>query len=287
MNYDELKYILCDIKHIKIQKIGKSCDGRNIYAAFAFFSEQKKWIIIQGGMHAREHLSSDMVAYLMKQVDNNYSHYNSLTMFPNICFVPMVNPDGVQIVHFGLKAVKKRKHLCVLRQFVNKNNYFLLKSNARGVDINNNFDAFWDQNTKDEPDSFGYRGQKPFSEPETLALKHITQKLNPCFTISYHTKGEEIYYDFYQDKKRQERDEKIAKIVQNINGYSIKSTQNSSFGGYKDWCINSLKIPSLTIELGQDKYCHPMNRMEIYDIITKNARILDVLCDIVSVCEDY
>lgn len=98
-------------------------------------------------------------------------------------------------------------------------------------------------------------------------------------------KGEEIYFDFYQKEKNLKRDERIAKMVQNLTGYRIVSTQNSSFGGYKDWCIQRLGIPSLTIELGQDKFDHPINHMEIYDIITKNARILDILCDIVNESE--
>ena len=99
-------------------------------------------------------------------------------------------------------------------------------------------------------------------------------------------KGEEIYYDFHQPEKLRKRDEKIAKLIANKTGYTIKSVQNSSFGGYKDWCISYLKIPSVTIEVGRDEISHPVPFNEIHNIILKNTGIIDILCDIVKICKE-
>ena len=76
--------------------------------------------------------------------------------------------------------------------------FSLWKANARGVDLKVNFDAKWGpgkQNVR-YPASANYIGSMPFSEPETRALAEFTKEVKPDATISYHTKGGEIYYGF-------------------------------------------------------------------------------------------
>ena len=53
-------------------------------------------------------------------------------------------------------------------------------------------------------------------------------------------------------------------------GYTIKNVENVSSGGYKDWCVSKLNIPSVTIEVGRDNLYHPLDNAEIYNIIAKN-----------------
>ncbi|MEG1581561.1 MAG: hypothetical protein RR334_00170, partial [Clostridia bacterium] len=77
-------------------------------------------------------------------------------------------------------------------------------------------------------------------------------------TLSLHTKGEEIYYDFYNKNKK--RDKKIANLFAHNLKYKIVSTEKNSAGGYKDWCIEKLGITALTIECGSDKLSHPLSR---------------------------
>ena len=286
MNNDELEHVIKTLKNLKTQVIGRSWDSRNIYSVSTFFSGKNDWVIIQGAIHAREHLSADFIVYLIKVIDNNFMYYNNLENFPNICFVPILNPDGVEIVFNGYNAIKNIKIKENLQNILNSRDCNLYKSNARGVDLNNNFDAKFDfqDNTK-KPSCNGYPGKFAFSEKETQSIRDLTIKVKPIFTISYHLKGEEIYYDFYQNEKDKKRDRKIAEIVSSVTGYKIKNVQDSSFGGYKDWCIEKLKIPALTIELASDDNLHPVKNVEIYDIISKNAGILDVLCDIVKLCK--
>lgn len=286
MNYEELEYTLKTFVNLKIDTIGRSWDDRNIYSISTFFNEKKDWIIIQGAIHAREHLSTDFIIFLAEIIDKNYLYFESLDDFPNICFVPMVNPDGVEIVYFGKDKIKNNILQKNISNIIKNNNYKLFKSNARGVDLNNNFDAKFELHEGAcEPNFQGFRGEYAISEKETQALCDLTIKIKPIFTISYHLKGEEIYYDFYQQEEQLNRDRKIAELVAKANNYSIKSVQNISFGGYKDWCISKLNIPSLTIELGRDCVSHPIEHVEIYDIISKNAGILYTLCDIVKLCK--
>lgn len=287
MNYDELEFCLKTFTNLKIETIGRSWDNRNIYSISTFFSNKNDWVLMHGGIHAREHLSTDLCITLAKIIDKNYTYFENLKGFPNICIVPMVNPDGVQIAHFGENAICDERLKKIVKDLLHGNDYKLIKSNSRGVDLNNNFGALFEKHIgSTKPSINGYKGEFAFSEKETIALRDITLKIKPIFTISYHLKGEEIYFDFYQNEKNYKRDEKIAKLISEVTGYTIRSTQHISFGGYKDWCVSTLKIPSITIELGRDELEHPIKNIEIYDIIAKNIGLLSILCDIVKICKE-
>lgn len=142
---------------------------------------------------------------------------------------------------------------------INGNSDFSLwKANADGVDLNVNFDARWGEGRENGfyKSSQNYIGKYPFSARETRALANFTKRIKPCATISYHLKGEEIYWEFGQTSHRRYRDKRYAEAIAKYTGYKAVTPQGS-VGGYKDWCIQELKIPSFTIEVGNDKFPHP------------------------------
>ena len=67
-----------------------------------------------------------------------------------------------------------------------------LRTNARGVDLNRNFDANWKRVERgyglvsSDPDSMTYRGPKPASEPETRAVVAFLKDVKPKAVFSYH-----------------------------------------------------------------------------------------------------
>ena len=74
--------------------------------------------------------------------------------------------------------------------------FSMWKANANGVDLNNNFDANWGTNMHSlVPASHGFVGCNPMSERETKAIAKYKEKHKPFITISYHSKGEEIYFN--------------------------------------------------------------------------------------------
>ena len=107
--------------------------------------------------------------------------------------------------------------------------------------------------------------ERPFSEPETIALAEFTQKIKPCLTLSYHAKGHEIYYEFGQSGEALERDRRIAEYAASLTGFSLINGTRGSAGGYKDWCVSALKIPSLTLELAPDEFSHPLPDCSVAD----------------------
>lgn len=279
MNSKELENFLKNkLEHSKIEIIGKSVLENPIYA-ISFDFKSMNSMIIQGAIHAREHITANLICLLMKEISENFDRYKKIGT-PNIVFVPLSNPDGANLVSLGLKSVKSMKKRKFLIEINNQSKDFsLFKANANGVDLNTNFDARWGTGKQNlfYASTQGYVGESPNSEPCTKALVELTKKVKPIFTISYHCKGEEVYSDFFAKKENIKRDNKIAKIVASTLGYKLKSCQNSSSGGYKDWCISQFGIPSVTIEVGSDKLSHPLDESSLDVIFKQNKKLLKKL----------
>ncbi len=249
-----------------INKLAKTYLNNDIFALTKIYSLGAPFVLVTAGIHAREHLSCDFLCLLIKRL-------TKMKPLPyNISFVPLVNPDGAELVINGLKNVDETKKEKLIKINGGNSDFSLFKANALGVDLNNNFDGGWDKKFTDKssPSSSGYYGSCPLSEIESKALVRWTQILHPAMTISYHLKGEEIYFDYFQEGQRKARDEKIAQIFSKSTTYKIKPTQHISSGGFKDFCVQKLKIPSLTIELGRDDFSHPYPQTQLPDILLKN-----------------
>ncbi len=223
--------------------IGYSVENRPIYCFKISKSEYPK-VIAQYAIHAREYITTYLA---LKQIDFFMLNGKIGTVY----FIPAMNPDGIII----------------------SNRYKpLYKANANGVDLNVNFDARWGQglqNARVRGDE-NFIGEKPFSEPETIALRDFTYAVKPNATISYHSKGEEIYAE--------KGDLELARKLSKITGYTVKNTPNSA-GGYKDWCIEKLKISAITIEVGSDSLAHPIGKEHLDDVYQKNKGVIETLTE--------
>jgi g-D-glutamyl-meso-diaminopimelate peptidase len=232
--------------------IGKSVSGKNIYF-FCIEKTQFPTLIVQGAIHGREYITSYLILKLIKD-------FNRRGKRGRVFFLPMTNPDGVEI------SLTKNP---------------LNKANLNGVDLNVNFDADWGAGAKNvrTAGSENYIGAFPFSELETRALRDFTNRIMPDFTVSYHSKGEEIYWNFKQDKWRRNRDFYFANKISKATSYPLITSLNSA-GGYKDWCIDKLKIPALTIEVGSDNLMHPITEKHLKPIYKKNKNVIKILTEI-------
>ncbi len=240
--------------------IGKSVLGRSIYALKA--GEGKPVGIVQYAMHGREFITARL----------SVEQYKIGVAKGSCFFIPLVNPDGALLSEKGLSSVAdegKRRELLALNG--GSEDFRLWKANANGVDLNVNFPARWGKGVKNtkRAGAENYIGKKPFCEAETLALKRFTLRVRPDYTVSYHTKGEEIYWYFYQSTRTCPRDKRLAEILSRSTGYPLAEAKGSA-GGYKDWCIRRLKIPGFTIEAGQDCFSHPLEESALKDIVMKN-----------------
>jgi len=224
------------------QIIGHSVQGRPIYAYHTGAYDTPQ-IIVTGATHAREWITAllvDKLAQIYEPTSGPASHYG-------LWFIPVCNPDGVRIA--------------------NTTNP-MWKANARGVDLNVNFDADWGKGVQNVRTSGAenYIGEAPHSEPETRALVDFTRAVNPALTIAYHSKGEVIYHML-------NRDAWLANLAGDITGYAVEKTVGSC-GGYSDWVAMKLGIPAITIEVGNDAHPHPIDTKHLPKILEQNRDIL-------------
>lgn len=224
-------------------------------------------LIAQGAIHGREHITAlllvDMAKHLFKRQD--------LLLNGGIYFVPMSNVDGVRIAQEGLEWIADKKLRQRLIEINGGTDFSLWKSNARAVDVNVNFDARWGKGKQNlfYPSSANYVGKAPNSEVETQNLINFTMAISPNATISYHTKGEQIYWRFNQQKKNLWRDYRLAKAMSICTGYELVDGVGS-VGGYKDWCVEKLGISAFTIEVGRDIFPQPYPYAEFEDLLRIN-----------------
>lgn len=210
--------------------------------------------IVTGGIHARENVTCALVmrqaAYALDKGVPDGSVY----------FVPMVNPDGALLIEYGADFFKEKSGF--LRQVNGGSDDFALwKANSDAVDLNVNFDARWAsgiQNVKN-PAPQNYVGGFPFCARETAALRDFTLEIMPDCTVSYHAKGRELYWFFHQSGWRKTRDLKMARYINRKLSYKLMDDFTSSAGGYKDWCVDTLKIPAFTVEIVSDEKTHPLS----------------------------
>ena len=154
--------------------------------------------------------------------------------------------------------------------------FSMWQANARGVDLNHNYDSgFLEYKRLEREEGIGagpslYSGEYPESEPETRGTANLIRTLSPAAVISLHTQGEEIYYQ-PKDRKMARRAERLAGLC----GYSVGTPAGTAaYGGLCDY-TGSLGIPSFTLELG--KGVNPLSESDVPAIFARVGEALALL----------
>ncbi len=186
-----------------------------------------------------------------------------------IWFVPLVNPDGVHIARYGSAAAG---HYAAMAAQTGADTPGLWQANARGVDINHNFNAGWEEmqalaqkSGKTSPGPRQYSGPLPESEPETRALTDLCRQYGFRHVVALHSQGEEIYWQYGEHTPS--RSHIMAQVLGTASGYTVTDpTGLASHGGFKDWFIRCYHRPGFTIELGRGVNPLPVEQFEeIYE----------------------
>ena len=283
--YNNLKIALYSIasKYPSIEQssIGESVMGRSIYCMRLGRGERK--IICVGAHHALEWLTSVMLVCFADSYANAYTTSTPLyghdiaKLFEqcSICIIPMLNPDGVELVAGGMPK-NHPKYIDIVNMCGNLDFASVWQANINGVDLNHNYNALWAEGTlctdavlSSAPTRFA--GMFPESEPESRALADFTRKIAPDMVIAYHSQGREIFYDF--NGKMPGETENVAEQMAKLSGYTLSKPEGfASFGGYKDWFIDAFDRPGFTVEIGKGK--NPIGLEQLADVLDENSPLI-------------
>lgn len=271
MNIDEINakiLALGENSYADVFKVGKSLFGRDILGVH-IGSYAGNQVMLTGAIHAREYITSLL---LIKMVD----YLKDKNFDGGFYFVPLVNPDGVSLVLEGVQSAPCeifRKYLLSVNG--ESEDFSEWKANGEAVDLNVNFNALWGEGVQNVrcPSPANFIGFYPESEREVRALIDFTTKNMPALTIDYHTKGEVIYYGFAnQSEDALAQNLKIANNIAEYTGYNVLRSEGS-VGGFQDFSINTLKVPSVTIEVGEETLSHPIGEEYLDEIFEKNKDV--------------
>ena len=184
--------------------------------------------------------------------------------------VPMVNPDGVDLVT-GLTQPGQLQYeaAAALSQ-----NYPSIpfpdgwKANLLGVDLNLNYPAGWRQAREikfsqgyTRPGPRDYVGRAPLNQLETRALAGYTEAVDPALVLAYHSQGRVIYWQFADIEVPGARE--LGERMAQVSGYALEETPfESAFAGYKDWFIQNFRRPGYTIEVGEGINPLPLSQFD-------------------------
>lgn len=275
--YSELNQLVTLYPFLQKEIIGYSVLGKPIVELK--IGNGPKKIHMNGSFHANEWITTSIMMYWLKNflaslVNNQLLDGNrcsSLYKEVTLSFVPMVNPDGVDLVRNGLPNNSKYNKL-----ILEINGYSLdfsqWKANIRGVDLNNQYPANWEIEKERKipkgPAPRDYPGDAPLTEPEAIALADIVQKRQFDRVLAFHTQGEEIYWG-YLGKEPKEAGQIVAEF-ERLSGY--KAIRNiDSHAGFRDWFVNEYEKSGYTIELGLG--VNPLPFEQFDEIYTKSKGI--------------
>lgn len=220
----------------KYSVIGKSVEGRKIEAYT--FGTGKKHLVFIGGVHGGYELNSVVLAYRL--LDHIKENPDIISKNITLTIIPSANPDGVFAV-----IKKEGRYIGVVPtgKDTEKGRF-----NANKVDLNRNFDCKW------QPKSVwrSYEvsaGSRPFSEPESVAIRDFVLANKPSAVIFWHSQSGSVYAS-------ECRSGILPQTLSIMNLYARASgyKPNETFDAYEttgdaDSWLAKIGIPSITVEL--------------------------------------
>ncbi len=262
---------------LHVGAVGSSVLGKTLFALR--FGRGPHHVLYNAAHHALEWITSPVLMKFTEDFLRAYAlgvqigGYNPREIWDSatIWIIPMVNPDGVDLVINGLQPDNPYYSQLIRWNGGSSDFSSNWEANIRGVDLNHNYDAAWEESKQAEaalgitgPGPTRYSGPYPASEPETRAMVNFTRDHDIGLAMAYHAQGRVIYWNF-QDMASPEA-ETIGRQLSLISGYSLEeATGVSSYAGYKDWFIKNFRRPGYTIEVGSGKNPLPVSQFpEIY-----------------------
>ena len=257
---------------LKCDVLTQSILGREI--PLITLGKGKKAVVYVGAHHGMEWITAavlvDFIADYCRQLARNTAPFGNRVSYlfeeRRILIVPMLNPDGVEYATAGVSAENPLyARVCAMN---GGEDFTHWQANARGVDLNHNYDAgFLAYKSKEREAGIlngaptRYSGEYPESEPETAALCRLLRYHHEDLlgVLTLHTQGEEIFCSCRDAISA--KTTSVGRMLARITGYTLAHPSGlAAFGGLTDWCIESLKRPAYTLECGRGENPLPVSQ---------------------------
>ena len=241
----------------------------------------KRKVIYSAAHHANEWITTPVLLKfaeeLAEAIQNGTDIFGvdakMLAEAVTIYMVPMVDPDGVDLVTGAIKPGEGQYETArTMAEFYPRIPFPEgWKANLLGVDLNLQYPAGWLQAREikfsqgyTRPGPRDYVGRAPLSQRESRALAGYTEYIDPDLILAYHAQGKEIYWQF--DDIEVPGAEELGQHLAQVSGYTLtEPAEVSSYAGYKDWFIKIFRKPGYTIEVGSGENPLPLEQFdEIY-----------------------
>ena len=264
-------------EYVHVNILGTT-DDRNIYEVVLGNPNAEKCIMFQATVHAREYMCSQLVMkqieYYLNNYANTYKGESIHDILDKVCIhiIPMANPDGVTLAQKGIRGIRSkalRKKLKKMPGISNPSNW---KANARGVDLNRQFDYKFvkHKSLKKNARYADYGGPRPASERESKALLYVVDTYKPMAVVNYHAMGNVIFHNYKADKATAKKTKKLTAKIKKITGYDYIGT---SLGpGFANYLNRKRHIPSTTVEIGM--YTTPVPISQFNTVWKQNKNVM-------------
>lgn len=297
---DVIRKLAEEYPFVERLSIGKSVMGREIWMLKIGTGERQ--VFYNASFHANEWITTPMLLKFAEEyiravaqdgviqpgsVQNGSTSQNLKPWPPatelyrrtTLYLVPLVNPDGVDLV---TGALREGQYYDAAAQIASDYPDIPFpdgwKANIDGVDLNLQFPAGWELAKEikysqgfTKPAPRDYVGSGPLTAPESVAVYELTLQSDFRLILCYHTQGEVIYWKYKEYEPECSRE--IAEAFAESSGYALQETPAASGNaGYKDWFIQDYNRPGYTIEAGLGENPLPISQFD--EIHRRNLGIL-------------
>lgn len=216
------------------QTIGSSANGRSLESYRFGFGSQT--IVLVGGIHGGYEWNTIVLAYEM--IDYFLANPDQIPANLSLYIIPSANPDG----QFAVTGIDGRFTSADVTGDTNPGRF-----NGNQVDLNRNWACDW-QPEGLWGDTVVSGGSRPFSEPETAALRTFFLREKPEMVLFWHSKADGIFVGSCDGLFQPSVE--IAELYGRASGYLVNNqfTAYPVTGDASDW-LAAQNIPSFTVEL--------------------------------------
>jgi len=307
-----------------LESIGTTYEGRNIWMVKLSDNvnedENEPGVLLMGAHHGNEKPSFEVVIFFIRHMLENYGKENTdddedgqinedlidgldndgdglvdedpsedrvRNVIDNtkIFLIPMVNPDGVEYI--DSRNDGWRKNRAPKEGQTDNIGVDLNRNYAYKWELYNVFPALYGDLWTSNPESWNYRGEQPFSENETTAVKNFVESENINLSLSYHSYGEFIIYPWMHTSQYTPDEDLFISVGEGIASiskydfYKGKGTlipwPGGTIGTSENWLYGERNILSFTIELCKTRA--PTNPSVVYEYCLAHVGVNLYVCE--------